>query len=54
MPIDLVITKVLEFNMQYDKVQVAARPDTLALASYQLTSLRFIRGNADVLKLTWS
>ncbi len=49
-----VITKVLEFNLQYDKVQAAAKSDTLAMDSYQLTSLRFIRGNADVLKLTSS
>lgn len=47
-----VMTKVLEFNLQYNKVQSAAKSDTLAMDSYKLTSTRFRKGNVDVLKLT--
>jgi outer membrane protein TolC len=49
-----VITKVLEFNLQYNKVLSAAKSDTLAMSSYELTSNRFRKGNVDVLKLTSS
>ncbi len=49
-----VITKVLEFNLQFNKVQSIAKSDTLALESYILTSTRFKKGNVDVLKLTSS
>ncbi len=49
-----VITKVLEFNLQYDKVKSIAKSDTLAMYSYELTSTRFKKGNVDVLKLTSS
>ncbi len=48
------ITKVLEFNLQYNKVQLAAKSDSLAMDGYELTSTRFKRGNIDVLKLTSS
>lgn len=47
-----VITKVLEFNLQYNKVQSAAKSDSLASNSYELTAIRFRKGNVDVLKLT--
>ncbi|MGV8829630.1 MAG: TolC family protein [Breznakibacter sp.] len=47
-----VITKVLEFNLQFSKVQSAAKSDSLAAMSYELTTTRFLRGNADVVKLT--
>ena len=49
-----VITTVLEFNLQYDRVMSIAKSDTLALYSYELTSTRFKKGNVDVLKLTSS
>jgi len=49
-----VITKVLEFNLQYNKVQSAAKSDSLAKNSYELTSTRFRKGSVDVLKLTSS
>ncbi len=49
-----VMTKVLEFNLQYDKVKSIAKSDTLAMYSYELTSTRFKKGNVDVLKLTSS
>ncbi len=49
-----VITKVLEFNLQHNKVQAAAKSDTLAHQSYELTTTRFRKGNVDVLKLTSS
>jgi len=49
-----VITKVLEFNLQYEKVMSVAKSDTLAMYSYELTSARFRKGNVDVLKLTSS
>ncbi|MCU4177640.1 TolC family protein [Carboxylicivirga sp. N1Y90] len=49
-----VITKVLGFNLQYNKVQSASRSDQLALESYQLTEQRFRKGNVDVQKLTLS
>jgi len=49
-----VVTKVMEFNLQYNKVLSAAKSDTLAMNSYELTALRFRKGNVDVLKLTSS
>lgn len=49
-----VITKVLEFNLQHNKVLSAAKSDTLAQQSYELTTTRFRKGNVDVLKLTSS
>ncbi len=49
-----VMTKVLEFNLQYEKVKSIAKSDTLAMYSYELTSTRFKKGNVDVLKLTSS
>ncbi|MBI9064775.1 MAG: TolC family protein, partial [Marinilabiliaceae bacterium] len=49
-----VITKVLEFNLQFNKVQSAAKSDSLAKNSYELTSTRFRKGSVDVLKLTSS
>ena len=49
-----VLTKVLEFNLQYDKVLSVAKSDTIAMNSYELTSARFRKGNVDVLKLTSS
>jgi len=49
-----VVTKVLEFNLQHNKVLSAAKSDSLAQQSYELTTIRFRKGNADVLKLTAS
>jgi len=49
-----VITKVLGFNLQFNKVQSASRSDLLALESYQLTEQRFKKGSVDVQKLTLS
>jgi len=49
-----VVTKVLEFNLQHNKVLAAAKSDTLAQQSYKLTTTRFRKGNVDVLKLTAS
>ena len=49
-----VVTKVLEFNLQYDKVLSVAKSDTIAMNSYELTSTRFMKGNVNVLKLTAS
>lgn len=49
-----IITRVLEFNVQKDKVESAALSDTLAVESFELTMERFRRGSADVLKLVSS
>jgi len=49
-----VITKVLEFNLQHNKVLSAAKSDSLAQQSYKLSTTRFRKGNLDVLKLTSS
>ncbi|MDA3878844.1 MAG: TolC family protein [Prolixibacteraceae bacterium] len=46
--------KVLDFNLQARVVQSAAKADTLAQKSYELTKKRFILGKADVLRLTTS
>ena len=48
------VTKIMEFNLQYNKVKSAVKSDHLATNSYELTSTRFKRGNVDVLKLTSS
>lgn len=48
------VTKVLEFNLQYNKVQSSAKSDSLSRASYELTATRFNKGNVNVLKLTTS
>lgn len=47
-------TKVMEFNIQRDKVGSAFYSDSLANESYLLTTLRFKKGQADVLKLVSS
>ena len=46
--------KVIDFNLQGQVVASAAKADTLARQSYELTQRRFLLGKADVLKLTSS
>ena len=46
--------KVIDFNLQGQVVASAAKADTLASQSYELTQRRFLLGKADVLKLTSS
>lgn len=49
-----VILKVIDFNLQAQVVESAAKASELAKQSYELTKRRFILGKADVLKLTSS
>ena len=46
--------KILDFNLQAKLVQSAARANSIANESYQLTKKRFLLGKADVLKVTSS
>lgn len=46
--------KVIDFNLQAREVWSAAKADTLAGQSFELTKKRFVLGKADVLKLTSS
>jgi len=46
-----VFMKVMEFNMQEDLVQIAAKADTTAQKGYDVTKQRFLIGKIDVIKL---
>ncbi|HLW08518.1 MAG TPA: TolC family protein [Marinilabiliaceae bacterium] len=48
------ITRAIAFNIQKSRVESAALSDTLANESYELTMIRFKKGQADVLRLTSS
>ncbi len=42
---------VMEFNMQEDQVNIAAKADTIAQKGYDVTKQRFLIGKVDVIKL---
>ena len=44
--------KVIDFNLQSQVVQSAAKADSLAAQSYEVTKQRFVLGRVDVLRLT--
>jgi len=44
--------KVIDFNLQGQMVSSAAKADSLATQSYELTKQRFVLGKVDVLRLT--
>ncbi|QZT36336.1 TolC family protein [Halosquirtibacter xylanolyticus] len=46
-----VLTTVMEFNLQYDKVKASQRSQELAEDGYEVTTKRFRNGNIDVLQL---
>jgi len=46
-----VIMQVLEFNLQEEQVEIAAKADTIAQRGYEVTKQRFLIDKVDVLKL---
>ena len=46
-----VIMQVLEFNLQEEQVEIAAKADTIAQKGYEVTKQRFLIDKVDVLKL---
>lgn len=46
-----VFQQVMEYNVQDDQVEVAAKADTVATLGYDVTKQRFLIGKIDVLKL---
>ncbi|QZE13377.1 TolC family protein [Halosquirtibacter laminarini] len=47
----MILTNVLEFNIQYDKVKASERSQQISEDSYKLISQRFMNGSVEVMQL---